>query len=121
MTVEYPDIKLINYIFVKRLVRNNLVDKNYSYPGDAYMFPQVWPNTGGGFAEPGYCYGQAMTKEYTTVMFDYDASIAMVFFGERYAYEVCNPLDNKAFMDDLMFHRMKSQYESKKYEENKNG
>ncbi len=108
MTAEYPNLQLLAYIFTTSLLR---IDDRDHREVDAYVFPQWWPNTGGGFAEPGYAYGDAFTKEYTTVMFD-NYHHALVAFGIRPAYLITNP--NKAFMDDFCAKNMKSKYESEK-------
>lgn len=105
MTAEYPNLQLLEYIFKHNATNVRNVD--------LFVFPQVWPNTGGGFAEPGYAYGQAMTKEYTTVMLDTDMNVAMVAFGNRPAYIIKNP--NQTFVDDFNKKNMKSKYEAMKY------
>lgn len=111
---EYPNLPLLEYIF------NSSVEYDHKNTNDinAYVFPQTWPNTGGGFAEPGYCYGQAFTKEYTTVFIDMNANIAMVAFGNKPAYIIQNP--NQTFVDDFNKKNMKSKYEALlNYKENK--
>lgn len=103
---EYPNLQLLEYIFRWSLRQ---VEETGTNEIDAYVFPQWWPNTGGGFAEPGYVYGQAFTKEYTTVMFD-NHHHALVAFGNRPAYLITNP--NKAFMDDFNTRSMKSKHDA---------
>lgn len=108
MTAEYPNLQLLEYIF-RQTVRERIELKEPYFPDiDAFVFPQVWPNTGGGFAEPGCCYGQAMTKEYTSVLFDMTNNFAMVSFGNKPAYAIHNP--NQEFVDDFNKKNMKSKY-----------
>lgn len=76
-----------------------------------HPFIQVWPNTGCGFAEPGYVYGQAFTKQYTVVITVEELEFAMVFFGDTPAYEVSEFSD--AFMDDLDMHNMAGKYKAR--------
>ena len=111
---EYPNLPLLEYIFNSTVKYDNKNPNNI----DAYVFPQTWPNTGGGFAEPGCCYGQAFTKEYTTVFFDMNANVVMVAFGNRPAYVIQNP--NQTFVDDFNKKNMKSKHEALLcYKENK--
>lgn len=102
---EYPNLQLLEYIFRQAVVQ---LDIKPPHSIDAYVFPQDWPNTGGGFAEPGYVYGQAFTKEYTTVMFC--GSLAFVAFGNKPAYVINYP--NEAFMNDFNAKNMKSKHDS---------
>lgn len=106
---EYPNLQLLAYIFRNSLALVGTEDIREETI-DAHVFPQVWPNTGGGFAKPGYMYGQSMTKEYTTVLFYQD--FAMVCFGNRPAYLINHP--NKTFMQDFALKNMKSAYHSEK-------
>lgn len=80
------------------------------------MFPQSWPNTGGGFAEPIMMYGQAFTTEITTVMklrtYDTDEVYYAVFFGNKPAY-IVNDADER-FLTDLKNRDIKSKYEAQK-------
>lgn len=111
---DYPNLQLLEYIFLTTVKRDRKNASNIN----AYVFPQIWPNTGGGFAEPGYCYGQAMTKEYTSVFLDMDTNVAMVAFGNRPAYIIENP--NQEFVDDFNRKSMKSKHEALLcYKENK--
>ena len=115
MTAEYPNLQLLEYIFRQSLRQ---VEETGTNEIDAFVFPQTWPNTGGGFAKPGYCYGQAFTKEYTTVFLDMNANVAMVAFGNRPAYVIQNP--NQTFVDDFNKKNMKSKHEALLcYKENK--
>ena len=78
-----------------------------------YVFPQTWPNTGGGFAEPGYCYGQAFTEQYTTVIFSKKYGKAQVWFDNRLGYVVESLTDR--FWNDLNAQQMKDKGHSKYY------
>ena len=104
---EYPNLELLEYIF------RHAVDADmYANEVDAFVFPQTWPNTGCGFAAPGCCYGQAFTKEYTTVLLNERMNLAMVAFGNKPAYIVENP--NQEFVDDFNRKNMATKYEAKK-------
>ena len=105
MNKQYPNLQLLEYIFTNFLRR---AGAQPPYDFEAYVFPQVWPSTAGGFSEPGTFAGQAMTKEYTTVMFC--GTFAMVAFGDVPAYMVNKP--TKEFILDFNARNMKSKYES---------
>lgn len=77
---------------------------------DFIMFPQVWGSTALGFNTIG---GQALTKAYTTVVYELHTNIFFVFFEEDYAYSVKNP--NELFKKDLDEKNMKAVYEAFKY------
>jgi hypothetical protein len=77
---------------------------------DFIMFPQVWGSTALGFNTIG---GQALTKAYTVIAHEIYANIALVFFGEEFAYLIKNP--NELFKEDLENRNMKAVYESFKY------
>jgi len=64
-----------------------------------YSFMQTWPNTGGGFAEPGYVYGQAFTDQRTTVIMAENEGTSVVFFDGTPAYVVSLATD--VFVDDI--------------------
>jgi len=80
------------------------------------MFPQIWPDTAGGFSEPGMVAGQAFTTQFTTVMrvyvHDTKEEYYGVFFGNRPAYIVSNA--NEVFFEDLRNRQLKSKYEAEK-------
>ena len=84
-----PNIETLNHEFETILLKKRNATHRYIPDNETYVFPQTWPNTGGGFAEPGCMYGQAMTTEYTTVILNREDDAAVVFFGERPAYYVC--------------------------------
>lgn len=105
MTAEYPNLQLLEYIFRQSLRRFEETGTNEI---DAFVFPQTWPNTGGGFASPGYVYGQSFIKQYTTVMLC--DKFAFVCFDNTPAYLIKNP--NKQFMDDFNARNMKSKHDA---------
>ena len=80
------------------------------------MFPQTWPDTAGGFSEPGMVAGQAFTTQFTTVMrvyvHDTKEEYYGVFFGNRPAYIVSNA--NEFFFEDLRNQQLKSKHEAEK-------
>lgn len=80
------------------------------------MFPQVWPDTAGGFSKPGMMSGRAFTTEITTVMtvyiHDTKEEYYGVFFGNKPAYLVSNA--NEVFFEDLRNQQLKSKYEAEK-------
>ena len=83
----------------------------YKYPNfDFNVFSQVWGSTSLGFNTIG---GQALTKAYTTVVYESHTDIFFIFFEEDYAYSVKNP--NELFKRDLDEHNMKAVYEAFKY------
>ena len=120
MTAEYPNLELLDYIFRRAIEDFVKPDQSIVVDFDVHVFPQIWPNTGGGFATPGYCYGQSFIKQYTTVFISTTQNVAMVFFGNRPAYIIQNP--NQKFVDDFNRKQMKSKYEAlKHYKEEQDG
>lgn len=111
MGASFPNIELLDYIFQQHILNKADPEKTYIPDVDAFVFPQVWPNTGGGFSEPGFVYGCAMTKQYTTVLVSHNQNMAMVCFGNKPAYIVDDL--NEKFMSDLRTQNMASKYESK--------
>ena len=67
--MTYPDFKKSETSLIKSVLKDhpeykyNITDYDYR----AYVFPQVWPNTAGGFEEGGFS-GQAITEQYTLVL-----------------------------------------------------
>ena len=114
MTERYPNIELLDYIFQVEVLKRHAADKRYIPDTEAYVFPQVWPNTGGGFCEPGFMYGQALTTQYTTVLINKNDGVAMVSFGNKPAYFV-DELTEK-FMSDLRMHSMARKYDAHIYD-----
>ncbi len=115
MLREYPNIGLLEYVFQEKLCKMHDPSKTFIPDDDVYMFPQVWPNTGDGFAQAGYFYGDCMTKEYTTVIVNNNDNAAMVAFGNKCAY-IVKPMTEK-FIDDLRHHRMAGWKEKERYKE----
>lgn len=82
------------------------------------MFLQTWPNTAGGFSEPGMMAGQAFTEEYTTVakcqrsneISGPSQDMYIIFFGNHGAYTITNPSD--AFFSDLKNRKLLGKYEA---------
>lgn len=85
---KYPDLEWLSRVFNQ--IRIKCHEANTLYLDDATInvFPQTWANTGGGLAEPGYCYGAAMTTQLTTVIHSDSDGVAMVCFGNQPAYFV---------------------------------
>lgn len=102
--MRYPNIELLEYICEKVLLSEHDTTKRFIPDFDVYVFPQTWPNTGGGMARRGFCYGDAMTKQYTTVLINHQDNAAFVCFGNMPAYMV-KPIPS-SFYADLMRHRM---------------
>jgi len=124
--VTYPNLELLQYRFEQYLfnIRNhNKVEKPY-YRGNThiYVFPQTWPNTGGGFARKGAVYGQSMTQQYTTVVVNEGEQSALVCFDNDPAYWVSSL--TKSFWNDLRHHSMAgvedafSRYDDEREDEN---
>ena len=78
------------------------------------MFPQTWPDTAGGFSEPGMVAGQAFTTQFTTVMkvyvHDTEEEYYGIFFDNKPAYIVDNT--NEAFLKDLKEHNLKTRHDA---------
>ncbi len=78
------------------------------------MFPQTWPDTAGGFSEPGMVAGQAFTTQFATVMrvyvHDTKEEYYGVFFGNELAYIVDNA--NETFFKDLKEHNLKTRHDA---------
>ena len=111
MAFIYPDLQNIENKFKKEILK--IINKPRYMDFDITLFSQMWPNTGTGFCEPGYMYGQAFTKEYTVIIsLDWidevkeisrigtsNDSLYGVFFGEKPAYIIRRP--NKKFFNDM--------------------
>lgn len=100
-TKTYPNLELLEYIFRQKIPPYDKQLRDV----DIYVFPQKWPNTGGGTAEAGYLYGQAFTTQYTTVLVSEPCDIAMICFDDMPAYMV-TPL-TPPFWEDLARMNMK--------------
>ena len=107
MLAEYPNLELLDYIFKDCLKK---VQVNRPYDIDVHVFPQIWPNTAGGFSAPGIMSGQAFIKQYTTVMLC--GTFAIVFFGNQPAYMINNT--NEEFKKDFDRRQMKSKYDAER-------
>ena len=88
MACRYPNLELLDYIATKLFLINHDTSKRFVPDFDVHVFPQVWPNTGGGMARKGFFYGDAITKQYTTVFLNNHENAAIVFFGHHPAYMV---------------------------------
>lgn len=129
---SYPNIELQVYK-VKELIRTiselkrvakvkfeeAKLNKRYlSYEFDVDIFSQVWGSTCLGFdiSEDGSpaIGGRALTKAYTTVIYERVTDRYYVFFGPDLCYVVSEA--NEAFLEDLKNHQLVSLSESfKKY------
>lgn len=122
---KYPNLELIDYIFRKKIHKQFTDELELEVFGGctAEVFLQIWPNTATGFDAPGIVSGQAMTKEYTTIM-KYDWSyqtedrewnqgepIYGVFFGDRFGYAVMKP--KYEFFEDWKKKCMQSRFNAK--------
>ena len=96
--MAYPNIGLLEYRFNEVLLSEHNSSKRFIPDCDVFMFPQTWPNTGGGFARKGYFYGNAITRQYTTVLINRYENAAMVCFGDKPAYFV-KPVPNTFYAD----------------------
>ncbi len=82
---------------------------------DVIVFPQIWGSTATGFdvTEDGQAAvgGCAMTKEYTTIVYEKCTETYVVFFGGRACYKVTNAKD--AFFEDMRERNMASLSEAR--------
>lgn len=112
--MAYPNLGLLEYRFNEVLLSEHDSSKRFIPDCDVFMFPQTWPNTGGGFARKGYFYGDAMTRQYTTVLINHHENVAMVCFGDRPAYFV-KPVPS-TFYDDLKKQSMAGVEDTSRYD-----
>ncbi len=77
------------------------------------MFPQSWPNTGGGFCHFGGVYGQAFTSSYTTVLMNTTTGEHGIYFGGRYAYSAS--ASSRSLRNDIMSQNLVGQRDGNKY------
>lgn len=96
MKVSYPKLELLNYQTQFYLQQHLDEEKYNNLDLLVEIFPQCWSSTALGFDGIG---GQAMTTAYTSVFYDINQNIYIVYFGERIAYCVENPTDK--FFEDL--------------------
>ncbi len=122
MIGRYPDLEYLEAVLMGNIMHNHPEARGNVYMRDTSvdMFPQTWPNTAGGFDEPGKMSGQAFTTEYTTVI---KISLFLgtemnnrvfygIFFGNKPAYLIENPPE--IFFEDLKSRQMKTKYEAEK-------
>lgn len=95
---------------ISQLLRRYSYDRDYDN-GDLYDFDQVWGSTALGFDGVG---GSAMTTARTYVFVPGGLNTALVFFRDRFAYQIDNP--NEQFWEDVQNHNMASVRESGRYE-----
>lgn len=125
MRANYPNIELIEHIFLEQLnsepeyrKRASAYKKNHGFfcpDVSVQIFPQLWGSTCTGFditddgaATIGGC---AMTESYTTVTWERHTDIYGVFFGNLPCYIVTDP--TQAFYEDLNNRQMTSKSEAK--------
>ena len=117
---KYPDLEYLEAIFLGSLRKIHPeafeTDSRQLRAELVAMFPQTWPDTAGGFSEPGMMAEQAFTTQPTTVMKvripGTKEEYYGVFFGNKPAYLVSNA--NEAFFKDLRNRQLKSKYEARK-------
>ena len=88
---EYPNLPLVEERARLILMHTCDVPDPSKLAFDCYVFPQIWPNTAGGFYAPGMIAGQSMIKSYTTVVHESALDQYLIFFGNDYAYRVYDP------------------------------
>ncbi len=108
-----PELKLIVETAIKIVISEKLKEQVRRDEVDVQMFSQIWGNTAGGFDMPGFMSGQAMTKQYTTVV-KIEKDIFLIFFGNRFAYYVTEP--NEKFYNDLQNKSLLGVSKCKEYE-----
>ena len=117
METEYnrnsiPDLKVI-YDKVLSVISPKLI-----YHISMETFLQTWPDTAGGFSEPGMLSGRAMTEGYVTVVTvdlfkdaaAKDKTLYITFFGNEGAYVTTDP--KPAFFKDIKDHHMQNKYDA---------
>lgn len=117
---KYPDLEYFEALLLGNLrnLHPEAFQKSFWQPQAELvdMFPQTWPDTAGGFSEPGMVAGQAFTTQITTIMrvyvHDTEEEYYGVFFGSKPAYIVDHA--NETFFEDLKNRRIKSKYEAGK-------
>ena len=112
--MTHPDLDMITRYFHIVCCEN----KRFGNDDVIYVFPQTWPNTGGGLAEPGYCYGQAFMEQYTTVIYSKKYRKAQVWFDDKFGYTIDGLTDR--FWEDLNAQRMRDKGHAKYYAINDN-
>lgn len=115
---KYPDLEYLEAMLLGNLrnLHPEAFQKLFWQPQAELvdMFPQTWPDTAGGFSEPGMVAGQAFTTQFTTVMrvyvHDTEEEYYGVFFDNKPAYIVDNA--NETFFKDLKEHNLKTRYDA---------
>lgn len=119
MLTRYPDLNRMEMIVLLNL-KELYPDKFESIETMPRVrlyaaFPQNWPNTAGGFSEPGMMTGQSFTTQITSVFVadfpDNGEKEYFVFFDEKPAYRVYQASD--VFLEDLKNLKLKSRYEAR--------
>ena len=115
MKGEYPNLPLIEYIFLqhpdfkeakqKRIERARSEKQTFiPFNVQAEVFLQSFPNTAGIF-EDGKCVsGQAFTDQYITVMHELETNVHAVFGGNKPCYAVIDPPER--FFQDIQAHHL---------------
>jgi len=109
-----PDLTPIAFKFGEECCNGNHQNRDT----EIYVFPQDWPNTGGGMAEYGYVYGQMFVREYTVVIYSMLMDKAMVWFDGKLGYTI-NGLTDR-FWEDLYNQEMKNRGHARYYAINDN-
>ena len=101
LTGKYPDLEYFERIMLGNVLERHpkAFKKGVCQVELVAMFPQMWPDTAGGFSMPGTVAGQALTTQITTVMEAHTPDTGEDFYG--------------VFFDDVP-QRLKSVYEAKK-------
>ena len=115
---KYPDLEYLEALLLENLrsLHPEAFTESFWRPQVELigLFPQTWPNTAGGFSEPGMMSGQAFTTQFTAVMrvyvHDTKEEYYGVFFDNKPAYIVDNA--NEAFLKDLKEHNLKTRYDA---------
>ena len=109
--MKYPNLNKLNNEFTEILTAHlNAKKITHIYLSS---WDQLWPNTAGGFSEPGMWSGDAMTYDVVTVLSAVyldknmrEAYVNAVYFGNKLAYAVHgNP---EVFSDDVALHQIAS-------------
>lgn len=122
--IKLPNLELIEYkarmylsndnTFKDKLIELKSKQSHIYVEFDIDLFSQVWGSTCTGFdiTSDGHpaIGGDAMTKEYTTVLREVNTNTYVVFFGDRPAYAVYGT--NERFLNDLKEHNLASMSEA---------
>lgn len=116
---KYPDLEYFEALLLGNLhhLHPEVFTESFWQPQVELfaMFPQTWPNTAGGFSEPGMMSGQAFTTQIVTIMrvfaHDMEKEYYGVFFDNEPAYIVDNA--NDMFYSDIRERRIKSVHDAR--------